>query len=81
MARDPEADGPMTSGMVALIPTTEDAARLALAGGEAPERLHVTLAYLGDDVTTWPMDVATAMDAWVREIGRASCRERVSRCV
>lgn len=37
-----------TGAMVALIPTAEDAARLAVDGGEAPEQLHLTLAYLGE---------------------------------
>lgn len=37
-----------TGAMVALIPTADDAARLAVDGGEPPEQLHVTLAYLGE---------------------------------
>lgn len=37
-----------TGAMIALIPTAEDAARLALVGHLAPEDLHVTLAYLGE---------------------------------
>ncbi|GGN39540.1 2'-5' RNA ligase/predicted nuclease with TOPRIM domain [Actinoplanes campanulatus] len=37
-----------TGAMVALIPTPEDAARLAVEGGEPAEELHVTLAYLGE---------------------------------
>ncbi len=37
-----------TGAMVALIPTPEDAARLAVGGGEPAEQLHVTLAYLGE---------------------------------
>jgi 2'-5' RNA ligase len=37
-----------TGAMVALIPTVEDAERLAVEGGEPAEQLHVTLAYLGD---------------------------------
>ncbi|WP_431729765.1 2'-5' RNA ligase family protein [Verrucosispora sp. TAA-831] len=36
-----------TGAMVALIPTADDAARLAVDGGEPAEELHVTLAYLG----------------------------------
>jgi 2'-5' RNA ligase len=39
------------SGMIALLPSAEDAARLALAGGtEEPDKLHVTLAFLGDNL-------------------------------
>jgi len=37
-----------TGTMVALIPTAEDAARLAVGGGEPADELHCTLAYLGD---------------------------------
>jgi 2'-5' RNA ligase len=42
-------DDPVHTGaMVALIPTAEDAARLAIEGGEPADELHVTLAYLGE---------------------------------
>lgn len=42
------ADGSHTSGaMIALMPTPEDAERLAIEGGEAPDQLHLTLYYLG----------------------------------
>lgn len=37
-----------TGAMVALIPTPDDAARLAADGGEPADELHVTLAYLGE---------------------------------
>lgn len=37
-----------TGAMVALIPTAEDAARLAVDGGQPADELHVTLAYLGE---------------------------------
>ncbi|MER7002216.1 ADP-ribosyltransferase [Dactylosporangium sp. NPDC000555] len=37
-----------TGAMVALIPTREDAERIAVAGGEDVDGLHVTLFYLGD---------------------------------
>lgn len=37
-----------TGAMVALLPTADDAARLAVDGGEPADELHVTLAYLGD---------------------------------
>ena len=33
--------------MIALMPTAEDAARLAIPGGEPAEELHLTLRYLG----------------------------------
>jgi 2'-5' RNA ligase len=45
------ADGSHTSGaMIALMPTAEDGARLAIEGGEAAEQLHCTLRYLGKGV-------------------------------
>lgn len=34
--------------MVALVPSVEDAARLAVDGGEDPDQLHLTLWYLGE---------------------------------
>lgn len=37
-----------TGAMIALIPSKADLARLAMKGGEAPEELHLTLAYLGN---------------------------------
>lgn len=36
-----------TGAMVALVPSEEDAQRLAVEGGEPADQLHVTLAYLG----------------------------------
>jgi len=42
------ADGSHTSGaMIALVPTSEDAERLAIEGGEPADQLHCTLRYLG----------------------------------
>ncbi|MER7488723.1 hypothetical protein ABTY20_23020 [Streptomyces sp. NPDC126497] len=52
------ADGSHTQGcMIALMPTAEDAARLAVPGGEPAEELHLTLYYLGDDAATYGGDV------------------------
>ncbi|MFM9656834.1 hypothetical protein [Streptomyces scabiei] len=43
------ADGShMQGAMIALMPTPEDAARLAIEGGEDAEQLHLTLYYLGN---------------------------------
>lgn len=43
------ADGSHLQGaMIALIPSDEDAARLAIDGGETAADLHLTLAFLGD---------------------------------
>jgi hypothetical protein len=48
------ADGSHLSGaMIALMPTPEDAARLAIEGGEDSEQLHLTLYFLGDDGAAW----------------------------
>lgn len=42
------ADGSHMSGaMIALMPTVEDAERLAIEGGEPADQLHLTLRYLG----------------------------------
>lgn len=40
-------DEEQTGAMVALVPVADDVTRLAVVGGEAPDQLHVTLAYLG----------------------------------
>jgi len=43
-------------GMVALIPRDADLDALRVRGGESREELHLTLAYLGDDVDDWTAD-------------------------
>lgn len=40
-----------TGGMVALVPAGAD--ELTVTGGDSAADLHLTLAYLGDDVTSW----------------------------
>jgi hypothetical protein len=45
-----------TGGMIALIPRVTDAEQLRVSGGEKLDELHLTLAYLGDDVTGWTAD-------------------------
>lgn len=42
-----------TGGMVALIPRVADAQALTVLGGEPVDQLHLTVTYLGDDVTGW----------------------------
>ncbi len=37
-----------TGAMIALVPSAEDATRLALGGGEPLDQLHLTLVYLGE---------------------------------
>lgn len=46
-----KADVTATSAMVALYPTGEQAFRLAEEGGEPAELMHITLCYLGKDVS------------------------------
>lgn len=38
----------MADGMIALVPSPEDARRLAVSGGLDPDELHVTVGYLDD---------------------------------
>jgi 2'-5' RNA ligase len=42
----------MDGSMVALMPCEADCARMALAGGEPADQLHMTVAYLGD-ASSW----------------------------
>jgi 2'-5' RNA ligase len=51
------ADGShLSGGMIALMPTAADAKRLAVGGGEQASELHLTLFFLGDDMTLWSDD-------------------------
>ncbi|MFB7496080.1 phage minor head protein [Streptomyces sp. NPDC056161] len=51
------ADGSHLQGaMVALIPTTADADRLAIEDAETAGELHLTLYFLGDNGTEWSED-------------------------
>lgn len=45
-----------SGGMVALIPRADDAEKLRVGGGEKLGELHLTLVYLGGDVTGWTAD-------------------------
>lgn len=56
-----------TSGMIALVPSVSDLARLGIDGGEPAEELHLTLAYLGDDVTGWDADARADLVAEVQD--------------
>jgi len=49
-----------TGAMIALAPTEADAQRLALAGFETAEELHLTLAYLGEGAD-WSIEQQTAL--------------------
>lgn len=54
---EPEDITPVhTGGMLALVPSNPN--MLRVPDGDPPEELHLTLAYLGDDVTEWqPEDI------------------------
>lgn len=63
------ADGSHTKGgMIALMPTAEDAERLAIPGGEPADELHLTLLFLGDDGGAWPAEARDALESAVREM-------------
>jgi 2'-5' RNA ligase len=63
------ADGSHMSGaMIALMPTPEDAARLAIEGGEPAEQLHLTLYFLGDDGAAWTEDQRNELIGNIRAI-------------
>ncbi|MFE9127807.1 phage minor head protein [Streptomyces sp. NPDC007148] len=66
-------DDHLQGAMVALMPSTEDAARLALEGGEAAEELHCTMFFLGDDASQWSTGERTefirALEAAVSDLG------------
>ncbi|QDN64436.1 hypothetical protein [Streptomyces sp. S1D4-14] len=54
-------DDHTSGGMIALMPMAEDAARLAIDGGEPPEELHLTLQYLGDDGSLFTPEERTGL--------------------
>lgn len=56
----------LSGGMIALMPTAEDAKRLALPGGEKVADLHCTLFFLGDDGSVWTEDQRDALEDHIR---------------
>ncbi|MER7740038.1 phage minor head protein [Streptomyces sp. NPDC096538] len=60
----------LMGGMIALMPTEQDAARLAFDGGEAAEELHLTLFFLGDDGSVWTEEQRTELADQVRAAAR-----------
>lgn len=63
------ADNDHTSGgMIALMPTAEDAERLAIPGGEPAEELHLTLFFLGDDGSAWTEDQRSELEGILRPL-------------
>lgn len=63
------AGEPRTSGMIALYPDAPET--LAVAGGELPEDLHLTLMYLGPDVTTFPPETLLAIQTAIEAAAAA----------
>jgi hypothetical protein len=58
------ADGSHMSGaMIALMPTVQDAERLAIEGGEPADQLHLTLYYLGSGADFSEEDRQSVIDA------------------
>jgi 2'-5' RNA ligase len=55
-----------TSGMVALIPVNPQ--MLVVPGGDPAGQLHLTLAYLGDQVDTWEPDMVAAVHQVARRL-------------
>jgi hypothetical protein len=55
-----------TGGMIALIPANAD--ELVVDGGDPAEQMHLTLAYLGDDVTVWPQESRDTLLAEIEEL-------------
>lgn len=66
------ADGSHLSGaMVALLPTQEDADRLAIEGGEAASDLHLTMMYLGkgnDFDTEARQRITDSVATWIQSL-------------
>ncbi|WP_280246742.1 2'-5' RNA ligase family protein [Nocardia abscessus] len=56
-----------TGAMIALVPAAEDAARLAVEGGETVDELHLTLAYLGE-AAEWTPEQIDAVHTAVAEL-------------
>lgn len=56
----------LEGAMIALIPTRDDAQRLALEDGEPADELHLTLYNLGDDGTAWSQEQRQALADNVR---------------
>lgn len=56
-----------TSGMIALVPSAEDIARITIPGGEVPEELHLTLWFL-DNVDQYDEAVFIQLTNKIQEI-------------
>jgi 2'-5' RNA ligase len=70
-------DGEKTGGMIALLPRADQAEAMAVRGGEKPEELHLTLCYLGDDVTGWTSEMQNRVASLVADVA-ARCTTPVA---
>lgn len=63
-----------TGGMIALVPSEDSADQLALGteGGESADELHLTLTYLGDDVSAMADDEKRKIVAAVEKVAEAT---------
>lgn len=68
-----------TGAMIALIPSPDDAARLAVDGGEPVDQLHLTLAYLGEAATI-PADVQSSIVEAMRQLAVAMADQPMPDC-
>jgi hypothetical protein len=57
-----------TGGMVALLPTDPDLLVVDAEGADLADDLHLTVAYLGSDLTGWAPETAAAVTGALRSI-------------
>jgi hypothetical protein len=69
----PAAKPRHTGGMVALVPARPD--ELAVDGGDPADEMHLTLAYLGDDVASWSDEQRAAVHDAARHVVDANSIE------
>lgn len=63
---EPTVQDYSTSGMVALVPANPQ--MLVVPGGDPAGQLHLTLAFLGDEVDTWDADMVAAVHDTARRL-------------
>jgi 2'-5' RNA ligase len=74
-AADPDVqvepdEKPRTDGMIALVPA--DASPYVVDGGDPAEEMHVTLAYLGDNVNAWTDAQRTAVHEMAAQLAEVA---------
>lgn len=69
---------PHPGGMIALVPSADDVARLVIDGGEAADELHCTLFFLAEDASTWTQEqrdgLVRSVEAYVRSAAPVQAR-------